>query len=93
MSTLDRVIRFVWTVGVVTVMVLLYLATQFPIALRVAFVLGWTLLAMVFSRRRALFPDINSYSAEMQDAMTFFGWFVIILLGAGAVALWLFSPN
>jgi hypothetical protein len=90
-SRLDRAIKLIWQIGVVGIMVLLYAAKQSPLAFPIGFTLGWVLMVMLFSRRRVFFPDVNNYSPEMQDAVTFFGWFVLMMLGAGAVALWLFG--
>jgi hypothetical protein len=85
MSGLDGLIKAIWSVGIVTIMVLLF---AFPDQFRVAFSLGLVLMIMVFSRRTALFPQINDYSVEMQAAWTFFGWFFLAVFGVAVVSMW-----
>jgi len=71
-------------------MVLLY---AFPGQFRIVFMLEWALMVTVFARRRTFFPQINSSSSDMQDAFTFFGWFVLAVLGAGAGAMLLLGSG
>ena len=85
----DRVVRPLWVVGILAGVVLIYATGRFRIAFPLAFTLGWALA--MFSRRRVMFPEINGYSAEKQDAAPFFGWFILAVLGVAAGAMWLFG--
>jgi hypothetical protein len=50
-------------------------------------------MVMVFARRRTFFPEINTYSSDIQDDFTFFGWFVFAALGTGVGAMWLLGSS
>ena len=88
MQAFDKALRIFCVAGGIAAMAI---PVAFPSRGYIAFTIIWTLFVAAFSRRRTLFPDINGYSSDMQDAFTFFGWFAIAVLGAGVASMWLFD--
>ena len=91
LSATDRAIRIAWHAVAVVVLGSAITQRWLPGAIVVGVVPAWVMMVVVWWRRRTLFPEIVTYSAEVQDAFTFFGWFGIALITGGGALLWLFG--
>jgi hypothetical protein len=84
-ETLRRVVA----AGVIAASGLAIAQRWFAGAIEGSFAILWTIGVLAWWRRRALFPGINEFTAEAQDAFTFIGWFLIATIVGGSAALWL----
>ena len=72
---------------------LMLLCDRFTLAFPAAWTIGVGAFAMVFAQRGTVFrQQVERHSREAQDFIAFGGWFLIAMLAAGVVVLWMIVP-